>query len=674
MDISFLWALESIGITDNPKTTREDEAIKHLNETIRHIDGRYMVKWPWVEYPPRMPTNFGLAYGRLKGLLQRLNESSMKEYQNILEEQLNNGVIEIINPDEDVYIQKVPPIHYLPHHMVKQEGKKGRIVYDASGKLKESKSLNECMYKGPSMIGDLIALLIQFRTNKVAITADVEKAFLQIGLQTEDRDVTRFIWIKDKSKPLSMDNIIHMRFCRVPFGIIASPFILTATLRYHVSQNAPELIPKIVDKCYVDNFVTGTDSTEAAIQLFITTRKVFNEIAMNLRDLISNDKAFLKTIPSEYKAEQTEETKILGLIWNIKKDTLRLNIKSEPFKEENVKGPQSKRKILRLTGEAVYELHGFSDASKQAYAAVIYLTAGNEDKRNISFVMAKSKVVPKEEREDLRMPRLELLGCYLGSKLLKYVKNVIGITITKEYLWTDSKIVLSWVHSNKLLPPFIGRRVDAIKENKQLELRYVNTEANPADLATRPDLWEKKKTLWLNGPEFLRQGKRKWPSHSVFETRDLSSGQGPSDTVNLMEINEKIPDKTFREENIPVDTMKSIKDLQKEYFPLESKGKKTRLAINLELFKDIDGLLRCNGRMKHAEWSFDKRHPILIPRDCTFTNDLVMKTHRENYHMKATHTLSRIVQIKGDSKNRNDWKVGKITELIRVLTVYVEQQ
>ncbi|XP_073966851.1 uncharacterized protein [Choristoneura fumiferana] len=707
MDISFLWALESIGITDNPKTTREDEAIKHLNETIRHIDGRYMVKWPWVEYPPRMPTNFGLAYGRLKGLLQRLNESSMKEYQNILEEQLNNGVIEIINPDEDVYIQKVPPIHYLPHHMVKQEGKKGRIVYDASGKLKESKSLNECMYKGPSMIGDLIALLIQFRTNKVAITADVEKAFLQIGLQTEDRDVTRFIWIKDKSKPLSMDNIIHMRFCRVPFGIIASPFILTATLRYHVSQNAPELIPKIVDKCYVDNFVTGTDSTEAAIQLFITTRKVFNEIAMNLRDWISNDKAFLKTIPSEYKAEQTEETKILGLIWNIKKDTLRLNIKSEPFKEENVKGPQSKRKILStiasmydpcglccplilptkllmqklweikikwdtvlpdelqrkwediinrleaikhveipryigLTGEAVYELHGFSDASKQAYAAVIYLTAGNEDKRNISFVMAKSKVVPKEEREDLRMPRLELLGCYLGSKLLKYVKNVIGITITKEYLWTDSKIVLSWVHSNKLLPPFIGRRVDAIKENKQLELRYVNTEANPADLATRPDLWEKKKTLWLNGPEFLRQGKRKWPSHSVFETRDLSSGQGPSDTVNLMEINEKIPDKTFREENIPVDTMKSIKDLQKEYFPLESKGKKTSLAINLELFKDIDGLLRCNGRMKHAEWSFDKRHPILIPRDCTFTNDLVMKTHRENYHMKATHTLSRV--------------------------------
>lgn len=707
MDISFLWSMESIGITDNPKATREEEAIKHLNETIRYIDNRYMVKWPWIEYPPKMLTNFGLAYGRLKGLLQRLNENSMKEYQDILEEQLKKGIIEIINPTEDVYTQKVPPIHYLPHHMVKQEGKKGRIVYDASGKLKGEKSLNECMYKGPSMIGDLVALLIQFRTNKVAITADVEKAFLQIGLQTEDRDVTRFIWTKDESKPLSMDNIIHMRFCRVPFGIIASPFILTATLRYHITRKAPELISKIVDKCYVDNFVTGTDSTETAIQLFTTTREVFNEMNMNLRDWVSNDEAFLNTIPSKYKAKQTRETKILGLMWNIKRDTLRLNIKSESFKEENVREPQSKRKILStiasmydpcglgsplilptklllqqlwetkikwdtilpdelqrkwediihrleaikeieiprymgLTGEAVYELHGFSDASKQAYAAVIYLTVENEDQGNVSFVMAKSKVVPKEEREDLRMPRLELLGCYLGSKLMKYIKSVIGITIKKEYLWTDSKIVLSWVHSNKLLPPFIARRVNAIKENKQLELRYVNTELNPADLATRPDLWEKKKTLWLNGPEFLQQGKEKWPSHSVFKIQELSPGQGPSDTINLMEIDEKIPDKTFREENIPVDTVKIMKDLQKEYFPLESEGKKTSLATNLELFKDIDGLLRCNGRLKHADWSFDKRHPILIPRDCEFTNDLVMKIHRENYHMKANHTLSRV--------------------------------
>lgn len=714
MDITFLWALDSIGITDNPKATREEEAVKHFNETIKYHNGRYMIKWPWIEYPPDMPTNFGLSYGRLKGLIKRINEETLKEYQHILDEQLKNNIIEIIEPENDTYTQRVPPIHYLPHHMIKQEGKKGRIVYDASGKLKDKKSLNECMYRGPSMIGDLVALFIQFRTHKIAITADVEKAFLQIELQTEDRDVTRFLWIKDIHKPLSTDNIIHMRFCRVPFGIIASPFILTATLKYHVSQMDPELIPKIVDKCYVDNFVTGTNSTGEAIQLYKSTQRVFNGISMNMRDWISNDKTFLDTIPSEHKAKQTDKTKILGLVWNVEKDTLKLNIKEELFDENRIREPQNKRKILSTiasiydpcgfcspvilpiklllqelwelkvkwdtvlseelqrkwedlmdnlkdikhieiprfmgvagkVGNTTYELHGFSDASKYAYGTVIYLTAENGNRRNSAFVMAKSKVTPKEEREKLRMPRLELLGCFLGSKLMAYIKNVIGLPIQGEYLWTDSQIVLCWIHSNKLLPPFIGRRVNAIKENKRLELRYITSEMNPADLATRPNMWVKKKALWFNGPRFLKQSKDKWPNVPVFETTQPSLGQGPSDITNLMEIDEFIPDKTSQEENNTVnDTVKTVRNLQEEYFPLESKGKKTSLAINLDLFKDVDGLLRCNGRMKNADWSFDKRHPVLIPRDCKFSEDFVIKTHRENYHMGTNHTLSKVREL-----------------------------
>lgn len=275
MDLTFLWALESVGIMDNPKTTREEEAIRHFNNTIKYVDGRYSVKWPWIEYPPDMSTNFGLAYGRLKALLQRINDSLLNEYQNIINEQLEKGIIEIIEPTEEVTVQKEPPIHYLPHHIIQQNQKKGRIVYDASAKLKDSRSLNECMYRGPSLISDLVALLIQFRTHPVGISADVEKAFLQIGLQTEDRNVTRFLWLKDIKRPLSVDNLLHLRFCRVPFGIIASPFILNATIRYHITKKYPELVPTIVEKCYVDNLVTGTDSTNEAIQLFSKTRKIF---------------------------------------------------------------------------------------------------------------------------------------------------------------------------------------------------------------------------------------------------------------------------------------------------------------------------------------------------------------------------------------------------------------
>jgi len=49
------------------------------------------------------------------------------------------------------------------------------------------------------------------------------KAFLQIGVQAHERDVTRFLWFTDPTKPSKVDgNISVYRFCRVPFGMICT--------------------------------------------------------------------------------------------------------------------------------------------------------------------------------------------------------------------------------------------------------------------------------------------------------------------------------------------------------------------------------------------------------------------------------------------------------------------
>ncbi|XP_047998113.1 uncharacterized protein LOC125235557 [Leguminivora glycinivorella] len=90
------------------------------------------------------------------------------------------------------------------------------------------------------------------------------------------------------------------------------------------------------------------------------------------------------------------------------------------------------------------------------------------------------------------------------------------------------------------------------------------------------------------------------------------------------------------------DQLLNLKEIQAEYFPLEVEGKVTSLSLNLGVFKDIDELLRCKGRMKHADWSFDKRYPILIPKDSDFTNEIIMKTHQENKHVGVSHTLDKI--------------------------------
>ena len=112
------------------------------------------------------------------------------------------------------------------------------MVYDASAKMKQdNKSLNDCLYRGPVLLQDLTGILLRFRLNKVAMVADFGKAFLQIGLNENQRDVTRFFWLKNANNLNPDNNIQVYRFCRVPFGIISSPFLLSATLDFHPKKN-----------------------------------------------------------------------------------------------------------------------------------------------------------------------------------------------------------------------------------------------------------------------------------------------------------------------------------------------------------------------------------------------------------------------------------------------------
>ena len=97
------------------------------------------------------------------------------------------------------------------------------------------KNLNECLYRGPITLPSMCGLLIRCCTYFIAILADIEKAYLQIGIQENESDVTRFFWFTDPTKPERVEgNLSVYRFYCVPFGIICSPFLLEETLRFHL--------------------------------------------------------------------------------------------------------------------------------------------------------------------------------------------------------------------------------------------------------------------------------------------------------------------------------------------------------------------------------------------------------------------------------------------------------
>ena len=89
------------------------------------------------------------------------------------------------------------------------------------------KSLNKCLHRGPVILEDLYGLLLIFRTKRIGIIADIEKAFLQVGLHQGNGDVTRFLWLKDIKGKETDNNIQTYRYAKLSFGIISNPFLLS---------------------------------------------------------------------------------------------------------------------------------------------------------------------------------------------------------------------------------------------------------------------------------------------------------------------------------------------------------------------------------------------------------------------------------------------------------------
>ena len=124
------WETESIGIKDVSEITRSPDG---FNEQVRFNRQRYEVLLPWRDNHPAIANDYELyCVNRLKSLQRKLlkRPELIREYNQIIEEQLSKGTVEEVATEKD---NENEDVHYLPHHAVirrDRETTKLRILYD----------------------------------------------------------------------------------------------------------------------------------------------------------------------------------------------------------------------------------------------------------------------------------------------------------------------------------------------------------------------------------------------------------------------------------------------------------------------------------------------------------------------------------------------------------------
>ena len=140
-----------------------------------------------------------------------------------------------------------------------------RALFDASAKSSSGVSLNDTLLVGPTIHPPLVDVLLQFRLHCLALIADISKVYRAIELTESDRDFRHFVWRTTPSRTLR-----DYRMTRVTFGVSTSSFAANMSVRLNATDLAHKypLAAKAVDESfYVDDGVTGADSTEERIEL-----------------------------------------------------------------------------------------------------------------------------------------------------------------------------------------------------------------------------------------------------------------------------------------------------------------------------------------------------------------------------------------------------------------------
>ncbi|XP_044760939.1 uncharacterized protein LOC123318365 [Coccinella septempunctata] len=445
-----------------------------------------------------------------------------------------------------------------------------RTVFNGSARALNGLSLNDTLNSGANLLPDLSSLILRWLKYPLVFVTDVKQMFRQIRVHSEDQFYQAILWRFDPSEEIKiwlLETVTYGLICspylairvtrklaedeyhNFPLGaeiLNREVYMDDATSGGYTLEEALRKQIELINICKVGGFElhkwvandvrllkdlsvphaeddtglsfsvlglkwnAGADYFHFDIQtppiiydeIFITKRFVLSKIAKLFDPLgwiapvIINFKIFIQKLwlnkfdwdeelPSDLAKQFIECFNDLGCISEVKID----------------------RWLGYKPGALSYEIHGFADASKVAYGAVVYLRVIYDNQVNVHLLQAKTKVAPLKPL--LTIPRLELSAAVLLVKLVRKVCDAIAIENCTVNLWSDSTDVLFWLRDHpSRWPTFIANRCSIVHTVMPSAVwRHVSSSVNPADCASRglkaSDLCDFE--LWWKGPKFLRE-------------------------------------------------------------------------------------------------------------------------------------------------------------------------
>ncbi|XP_065075304.1 uncharacterized protein LOC135699056 [Ochlerotatus camptorhynchus] len=341
------------------------------------------------------------------------------------------------------------------------------------------------------------------------------------------------------------------------------------------------------------------------------------------------------------------------------------------------------------------QLHVFVDASEIAYSCAAY----------IRTTVGDGAPACGAPHKPMSIPRLELQGCVLGTRLLKFVEDNHPITFSKRFLWTNSTTARSWIRSDpRRYKPFVAHRVGEILESTDVsEWRWVPSKLNPADEATN---WGRgpyfdHNSQWFDGPEFLRLPQEAWPK-AAESTESTSEDVRPSVLFHIVVepvldferfsswkrmlrttayvlrflYNTSKPEQKLLGPLTQAELLGAehtiLKRIQRESYPdetatlernkCEPNDNQVPLERKSKLFKlmpEVDdvGLMRQRSCIVAAtDVTYDARLPIILPSKHRAVNLLI-----EDYHRRYRHANSETVV----NELRQRYNIPNLRQLVK---------